>query len=144
MTLSRQLRVFLLYARGDQDAVHRLYHRLVRDGAETWLDVESILPGQDWQHEIHKAIHRSDILLVCLSRRFNKQGGYRHEELKIALKKANSLSDGEIFIVPARLKRCELPEALRRWQCVDLFEADGYKKLLTVFKRHTEEGRLFP
>src|SRR5687768_6586253 len=135
MKLSRQLRVFLLYARGDREAVHRLYGRIVKDGAKAWLDVENILPGQDWQFEISKAIHTSDIVIVCLSRGFNKQGGYRHEELKIALKKANSIPDGETFIIPVRLEMCDTPEPLRRWQRVDLFAADGYKKLLRTLKR---------
>jgi hypothetical protein len=40
------------------------------------------------------------------------------------------------FIIPARLEMCELPEPLRRWQCVDLFEANGYKKLLSALKKH--------
>src|SRR5687768_3996449 len=122
MKLSRQLRVFLLYARGDQEAVHHLYRRIVRDGANAWLDVECILPGQDWQHEIRQAIHTSDLVIVCLSKGFHKQGGYRHEEVKIAVKRANALPDGMTFIIPARLEMCELPEPLRRWQCVDLFE----------------------
>jgi hypothetical protein len=136
MTLSKQLQLFLLYARGDKDAVHRLYNRIVRDGARAWLDVENILPGQDWEYEIHKAIHSSDIVMVCLSKQFIKQGGYRHEELRMALEKANSIPDGEIFIIPGRLEVCELPEPLRRWQSVDLFEADGYKKLLSALKGH--------
>ena len=136
MTLSKQLQVFLLYARGDKDAVHRLYNRLGKDGAKAWLDVEKILPGQDWQYEIRKAIYSSDVIIVCLSRRFNRQGGYRHEELRIALEKANSAPDGEISIIPARLETCELPEPLRRRQRVDLFEADGYKKLMSSLKEH--------
>lgn len=136
MTLSKQLRVFLLYARGDKAAVHRLYHRIVKAGAKAWLDVEKILPGQDWQYEIRTAIHHSDIVIVCLSRQFIKQGGYRDEELRIALEKANSAPDGEIFIIPARLEICELPEPLRRWQRVDLFEADGYKNLMSALKKH--------
>jgi len=135
MTLSRQLRVFLLYARDDQDVVHRLYNHLGKDGANAWMDLEKLFPGQDWEYEIRKAIHHSDIVIVCLSMGFIKQGGYRHEELRIALEKANSVPDGEIFIIPARLEMCDLPEPLRRWQCVDLFEADGYKKLLSTLKK---------
>lgn len=131
-----QLRIFLVYARSDEEAVHRLYNHMVKDGATVWLDKENILPGQDWQHEIRKAILSSDIVLVCLSNQFNKQGGYRHEELKIALEKANSFSEGEVFIVPARLEHCDTPESLRRWQRVDLFEAEGYKKLRAVLKKY--------
>jgi len=136
MTLSKQLQVFLLYARSDTEAVQRLYNRIIKDGANAWLDEKKILPGQDWEYEIRKAIHSSDIVIVCLSKQFNKQGGYRHEELKVAIEKANSVPDGEIFILPARLEKCDMPEPLRRWQRVDLFEADGYKKLLSTLKKH--------
>ena len=136
MTLSKPLQVFLLYARADKAAVHRLYKHILKEGAKAWLDVEKILPGQDWEYEIRKAIHQSDIVIVCLSRQFIKQGGYRHEELRIALEKANSAPDGEIFIIPARLEQCHVPEPLRRWQRVDLFEVDGYKSLMSALKKH--------
>ncbi len=135
MRLSRQLKIFLLYARGDQKIVRRLYQRLVKEGANVWLDQENILPGQDWQYEIRKAIQNSDIVIVCISRQFNKQGGYRHEELKIALAKARSLAEGRSFIIPARLENCDLSASLCRWQCVDLFEVYGYKKLMSALKQ---------
>jgi hypothetical protein len=132
----RQLQVFLLYAHGDKKAVRSLYKRVVKAGVRVWLDEKKILPGQDWEYEIRKAIQNSVLVIVCLSRQFNKQGGYRHEELKIALEKAASLPDNEIFIIPARLEKCDTPEPLRPWQRVDLFEADGYKNLLSVLKGH--------
>jgi hypothetical protein len=137
MRLSRQLRVFLLHARRDEKIVRRLYLRLVKEGANVWLDQEKLLPGQDWTHEIRKALHSCDVVIACLSRQFIKQGGYRHEELRIALERAESLSEESTFLIPARLEVCDLPEPLRRWQCVDLFEADGYKKLLQVLKAWT-------
>jgi hypothetical protein len=134
MTLSKKLKVFLLYARNDKENVRRLYLRLLREGANAWLDEEKIIPGQDWESEIRKAIYRSDIVIVCLSMQFSKQGGYRHQELKIAIERANSLPQGEIFIIPVRLEKCDTPESLRRWQRVDLFEADGNKKILTTLE----------
>jgi hypothetical protein len=137
MKLSKQLQIFLLYARGDQQAVRHLYRRILKEGANVWLDREKLLPGQDWQYEIRKAIQGSDIVIVCLSRQFNKQGGYRHEELKIALAKARSLPEGKSFIIPTLLERCDLPDVLRRWQRVDLFEAYGYKKLLNALMCQT-------
>jgi hypothetical protein len=144
MTLLKQLQVFLLYARSDQKAVGRLYERLGQDGANVWLDVENILPGQDWESEIRKAIDHSDIVIVCLSRQFSKQGGYRHEELKIAIEKANSLPQGEIFIIPARLEKCDSPESLQRWQRVDLFASNGYDKLIGALKAHLSQLRTTP
>jgi hypothetical protein len=138
MKLLKQLRVFLLHARQDEESVQRLYGRLVSEGADVWLDQKKLLPGQDWAHEIRKAIHRSDVIIACLSKQFNKEGGFRHEELRIALQKAAALPEGMPFLIPARLERCDLPEPLRRWQCVDLYEANGYGKLVRVLKEWTE------
>lgn len=138
MKLSKQLQVFLLHARQDEGAVYRLYRRLFGEGVNVWLDQEKLLPGQDWVYEIHKAIHGSDIVIACLSEQFNRRGGFRHEELRIALEKAAKQPEGMTFLIPARLEKCDLPEPLRRWQYVDLFETNGYKKLIRVLKEWTK------
>lgn len=126
--------VFLTYAHSDKHAVRRLYHRLTRYGIRVWLDEEALVSGQNWKYEIRQAILRSTIVVVCLSKQFNKQGGFRHEEVKIALRKAESLPDDQIFLIPVRLEKCDLPESLHQWQCVDLFETDGFKKLLKAVR----------
>jgi hypothetical protein len=141
MKLSRPLQIFLLYAHRDQRVVQRLYRRLIQDGVAAWMDQKNILPGQDWAHEIHRAIWKSDMVLVCLSRAFIKQGGFRHEELKIALARAARLPEGRVFLIPARLEECELPASLRRWQCVDLFQTGGYRRLMRVFELWTRDSR---
>jgi hypothetical protein len=128
-------KVFLCYSHRDQEAVQTLYFRLKKDGVEVWLDREKLLPGQNWEYEIRGAIISSQIVIVCLSRHFNRQKGYRHEELKIALEKAALLPDDEIFIIPARLEKCDTPDSLRHLHRVDLFEADGYKKLMQALRK---------
>jgi hypothetical protein len=125
----QQVNVFLIYAHGDKEAVRKLHQRLVRDGIHAWLDAQNLEPGQDWQHEIRKAILNSDRVLVCLTRGFDERPGYRHEELKIALDKAKLL-DGSVFVIPVRLENCDMPDCLRHLHRVDLFKAGGYKKLL--------------
>ena len=128
--LRRPINVFLIHTHRDKETVHNLYARIARNGINAWLDTEKLLPGQDWKHEIQRAILMSDIVIVCLSRRFIRHRGFCQDELKIALKKANLLPDGEVFILPVRLEECDTPEPLRRWHRADLFEADGYKKLI--------------
>ena len=130
----RQKHVFLIYAHSDKKAVRQLHQRLARHGINTWLDEIKLLPGQNWKHEIHQAILRSDAVIVCLSKQFNKQGGYRHEEIKIALGKARSIPDDVVFLIPARLEKCDLPGPVCQWQCVDLFKGDGFNKLLNTLK----------
>jgi len=62
------LRVFLCHSSGDKPAVRELYQRLCAEGIDAWLDEEKLLPGQDWQREIPKAVRASDVVIVCLSR----------------------------------------------------------------------------
>jgi hypothetical protein len=55
----RPLKVFLCHAHSDRDAVHAFYTRLVEDGVDVWLDKAKLLPGQDWELEIRKAVRES-------------------------------------------------------------------------------------
>ena len=135
-SLKPQKQVFLTYAHSDKKAVHNLYDYLTENHLRVWLDEKELLPGQNWQYEIRQAILRSDIVIVCLSRQFNKQGGFRHDELKIVLEKASSIPEGEIFIIPVRLEECRVLEPLSQWQYVDLFEKNGYKRLLQALRKN--------
>lgn len=131
---TQQVNIFLIYAHCDKEIVRKFHQRLTRDGIHAWLDAQDLQPGQDWQHEIRKAILSSDLVLVCLTRAFDKQPGYRHEELKIALERARLLEDGEIFIIPVRLEDCGMPDSLSHLHRVDLFETGGYRKLIRALK----------
>jgi len=113
---------------------------MIKDGIDVWLDAEKLLPGQSWKMEIGRAMLNSDVVLVCLSRQFNKRKGYRHKELKIALEKANLLPDEKIFVIPVRLEECDMPESLLHLHRVDLFEVGGYKKLIRALRVGGAEG----
>jgi TIR domain-containing protein len=125
---------FLCYAHSDRITVHHLYTRLLENGIKVWLDSENLQPGQDWQYEIRRVILKCDVVLVCLSREFNKQHGYRYEELKIALEKAKLLEEERIFVIPIRLEKCAMPDSLAHLHRVDLFATGGYEKLLSTLK----------
>ena len=129
----RSLKVFLCHAHSDRDKVRVLYSRLKREGVDAWLDKEKLLPGSDWELEIRKAVREADVVVVCLSKQFN-QAGFRQKEVRIALDTAMEQPEGEIFIIPARLEECENLESLSRWHWVDLFEEDGYEKLVSAIE----------
>jgi len=126
--------IFLIHAHSDREIVNRLYQRMVRDGLNVWLDAERLQPGQNWQNEIRNAILRCDVVIVCLTHNFDKQQGYRHEELKLALEKADFLPKDKISIIPVRLEKCDMPESLGYLHRVDLFKPGGYKKLVKALK----------
>ena len=107
-------KVFLCYARSDIVAVRALYGRLTKDGVDAWMDKEKLLPGQDWELEIRKAVRESDIVAVCLSKQFN-QAGFRQKEVRLALDAAMEQPEGEIFIIPIRMEECDTLESLKKW-----------------------------
>ncbi len=129
----RPLKVFLCHAHNDKEDVKALYVRLVEDGVDAWLDKEKLLPGQDWELEIRKAVRESDVIVVCLSSQFN-DAGFRQKEVRLALDTAMEKPEGEIFIIPARLEVCESLESLRKWHWVDLFEDNGYGMLIRALQ----------
>jgi hypothetical protein len=134
----RPLKVFLCHAHADRDAVRALYNRLVKDGVDAWFDKEKLLPGQDWELEIRKAVRESDVVVVCLSKQFN-QAGFRQKEVRLALDTAMEKPEGEIFIIPARLEECDNLESLRKWHWVDLFEDDGYEMLMRALRARADK-----
>jgi hypothetical protein len=107
-----------------------LYKQLLADGIDPWLDEENLLPGQDWALEITKALRASDLIIVCLSRGSVTKEGFIQKEIRQALDVADEKPEETIFLIPLRLEQCEVPERLRKWQWVDLFEKDGYQRLL--------------
>jgi len=133
----RALKVFLCHAHSDKDAVKALYARLKREGVDVWLDKEKLLPGADWELEIRKAVREADVVVVCLSKQFN-QAGFRQKEVRIALDAAMEKPEGEIFIIPARLEECDSLESLSRWHWVDLFERDGFQRLILALRLRAE------
>lgn len=139
MTENRKLKVFLCHSRDDKPKVRRLYHRLVSDGFDAWLDEEKLIPGQDWDLEIRRAVREADVVVVCLSKSSTTKSGYVQKEIQFALDVADEQLEGTIFIIPARLDDYSLPNRLHKWQRVDLFEERGYKQLKTSLELRGKE-----
>jgi hypothetical protein len=125
----RSLRNFLSYCSADKNSVRELYRQLKNEGVDVWLDVEKLLPGQDWQMEIKRAIRRADVVIVCLSNASVNKVGFVQKEIRLALDVADEQPEGKIFIIPLRLEDCEVPERLRRWQWVNYFEPRAFQRL---------------
>lgn len=127
---SPRLRVFLCHASGDKPAVRELYQRLVGHGVKPWFDEEDLLPGQYWEDEIPKAVRQSDVVIICLSTASVGKTGYVQKEISYALDVALEQPEGAIFLIPARLEECIVPQRLRRFQRADLYAANGFEKLV--------------
>jgi len=126
---AKPLKVFLCHSSNDKAKVRELYWQLVNESYDVWFDEEKLIPGQDWDLEIRKAVRASDIVVICLSQNSIMKAGYIQKEIKFALDIADEQPEGSIFLIPARLEECDVPSRLNRYQWVNIFDTTGYKKL---------------
>jgi Leucine-rich repeat (LRR) protein len=126
----RRLQVFLCHSSEDKLQVRRIYKKLQGDSIDAWLDEENLLPGQDWEYEISKAVANSDAIIICLSNNSVSKEGFVQKEIRFALDKAEEKPEGTIFIIPAMLEECKVPQRLSKRHWVKLFEKNGYNLLL--------------
>ena len=140
----KPLKIFLCHSSGDKAEVKNIYNLLVERGANPWLDSEKLLPGQDWNLEINKALDSSDVILLCLSKKSVDKEGYVQKEIRIALDRALEMPEGRIFLIPARLEECELPYKIKTYQWVDLFTTDGMEKLIKSLNLRASQVKAQP
>jgi hypothetical protein len=137
MKAASDVQIFLNYASEDERHVKTLYQKLHKKGFKPWMDKLNILPGEDWELSIDKAIQYSDFFLACVSKTSIQKRGYVQLELKQALKSWQKKFADDIYLIPVRLDDCELPEILRKFQWVDFFDK---RRWWTNLLRSLEEG----
>ncbi|MBI4671952.1 MAG: toll/interleukin-1 receptor domain-containing protein [Chloroflexi bacterium] len=130
-------RIFLSYAREDEQVVAEFYQQLCDAGYQPWMARKDILPGEKWKDAIALAVEQSAFFIACLSRHSLNKRGYIQKEIGDALEIFKLKLDSDIYIIPVRLEECELPRNLREFQYVDLYALDGWQKL----ERALEEGQ---
>lgn len=135
MTEIRKLKVFICHSKDDKPKVRELYRRLVDDVVDVWLDEEKLMPGQDWDLVIRKAVRESDVVVICLSNDSITKAGYVQKEIRFALDVADEQPEGAIFLIPAKLEECQVPSRLSKLQWVNLFDNYGYKRLKSALSK---------
>jgi hypothetical protein len=128
--------IFLSYAREDEERIREIYRRLSKAKLSPWLDLEDLLPGQEWKKAILSAIKDSKFVLIFLTEKSINKRGYIQKEIAAALDIAEEIPDGDVFIIPVRLEPCSVPDRLAKWQWVDLFEHNGLDLLLNALRQH--------
>lgn len=126
--MPRPLRVFLCHASQDKPIVRELYQRLkAEDWIDPWLDKAKLLPGQDWELVIEKAVDDSDVVIVCLSSQSVTKEGFVQREIRYAYDLALEKPEDTIFLIPLRLDDCIVPRKLRTLHWVDYFDLQVQK-----------------
>jgi hypothetical protein len=134
-------KVFISYAREDRAKARKLYSALAAAGFTPWLDDEDILPGQDWEHAINRAMRESDFVILCLSHTSVAKQGYVQTEMQTALKLLSQYPQDTVYLIPARLDDCPMPKSLQRRQSADLFTPNGLKRVIKALEYETERRK---
>jgi hypothetical protein len=99
------------------------------------MDHFNLLPGEDWEMKIQSEIEASDYIVICLSNHSVTKRGYVQKEIRKALSVLEKLPAGDIYIIPIKLDKCNVPTTLIAKQWLDWNEPEALKKLLKVFDR---------
>ncbi len=141
--MSRPLRVFLCHASQDKPAVRELYSALKDEKwIDPWLDKAKILPGQDWEMVIEKAVDDSDVVIACLSNQSVTKEGFVQREIRYEYDIALEKPEDTIFLIPLRLDDCNVPRKLRTLHWVNYFGSEkenSYSDLLEALKLRHEQ-----
>ena len=122
--------IFMSYAKEDANAVEQIYERLETKGLKPWMDLKKIEGGQEWARVINSALRHSDFVVVFLSSRTVNKRGFIQREIRSALDLFKELPPGSVFVIPARLENCQVPDELQKYHYVNLFEEDGFERLV--------------
>jgi TIR domain len=137
-------RIPVSYAREDQAPVESLVSFLRAAGYDIWFDKDSLHAGQDWRRAIEQEIARADLLIICLSKNSVDKTGFVQKEMRLAVQQAELRPDSQVYIIPVSLDGCPVPQALERWQVLDLREPDAGGRLLKAIGSAIGEGASAP
>jgi DNA-binding NtrC family response regulator len=137
-----KLKVFICHSSTDLDKVNQVHRWLIDHNVEPWMSTENLLPGHEWEFEIKKAISKTDVVLICLTKNAIRKEGFVQTEIRKAIDIAMSKPEGVIYLIPLRLEQCEPPLRIEEFQYVDFFDSGGQNKLLKALRnRATTLGR---
>ena len=129
---------FISYAEGDLHKAREVYEYLAENGHRPWLDDVELFPGQAWEQEIRRAIRSSDVFIACLSARSVDKRGIFRKELKKAFELLAKFPERQVFTIPLRFDKCEVPEQFRVIHHLDWFHQDARPKLLQTIALRTQ------
>lgn len=132
------MRIFLSYATEDRARVEEIYQDLSAAGFSPWMDEKDILPGEQWELSLGKAIQSADIFLACLSENSFSKRGWIQKEITFALDAWSKMLPTDVFLIPVRLDACKIPDNISKFQAVDLFDAGGWARLLKSIEAAAE------
>ena len=137
--LDAKLKVFICHASEDKPRARELYRQLVQDDYDVWLDEQKLLPGQDWQFEIRKAVRNSDIFVVLLIPQGCEQDRLRPEGDRPSFGLRSRATRGDDLCHSSKTGGWPYPTTLESPSLGEPFDDDGHQKLLRALRKRVED-----
>lgn len=129
------LKIFLSYAREDRSQVENYYEQLLAERFEPWMDVKKILPGQNWEYEIDRALNDANVIVALLSKNSVSKRGFVQREANFALDRLKYKLPTDIYFIPVLLEPCEVPAHIAsRVQYIDITTPNAWEQVLASLR----------
>jgi hypothetical protein len=134
------LKVFVSYAKEDRDRALKYYDLFLQEGAAPWMDVKHLLPGQNWEAEIDKALSDANVVVLMLSKQSVNKRGFVQREANDAIERLRYKQPTDIYVIPLLLEPCDVPSHIAgRLQYVDLSTAGAWAQVQASLKIAAEQ-----
>jgi hypothetical protein len=132
-------KVFISYAKEDFAFAEKLYYFLQQNNFMPWLDKVNIMPGQDWDLTIKKALRDANYIILLLSETSVNKRGYVQREFKLALEFFEEKLEDDIYIIPLKINECAIPNKLSKFQWVEHDNQNCFKQIIEALNSQKEK-----
>ena len=137
------LKVFISYAKEDQERALAYYDLLCQEGVEPWLDIKRLLPGQNWEAEIERALSDSHVVVLLLSRHSISKRGLVQKEINSAIEALRRKRPDDIYIIPLLIEPCNVPDYIAgRLQYTDMSRPESWPKVVEALRLAAKQQSL--
>ncbi len=129
------MKVFVGYAREDNEAAGSIVAYLEALGLDVWFDKKSLVAGDDWDTERLAAQKSADLIIHLCSEQILSRPGVVNREIRETLRLADDKPFGSTFVIFVRLGNVRLPAQFMRYHYID-FDDDWQQSIaLAVGKK---------
>jgi hypothetical protein len=133
----RPREVFIVYSRADLPIAREIAVMLREAGFSPWLDVEQLVPGQNWPEAVATALAQSGAAVVLMSKSLSSSKSAQME-LLLATRLLTAKDKRTFPLIPVRLDDSEPPKPLKHVLWVDWRDSGARGSLLRGLTKATE------
>ena len=126
--------IFICHDEKDLQTARAIYRRLKGEGFDPWIAEMDLLPGQNRERVIEQRLKSAAFIIVLFSDSAVRQRGTIQREYRLVLETLEHIPEDEIFVIPVRIDRCEVPADFQKYVPVDLSSPGGFEKIVAVIR----------